>query len=102
MAEQNPFLPPHLPPGGTPYGKVDRQKVIQWLISKFGTIPTCPMCHTNIWGIGDDVVIMPMLAQPVGVAPFITYPFVAMACSNCGYSLFFNAVVLGFVPPAQR
>ena len=97
MAEQNPPLPPSVPP----YGKIDRQKVLQWLISKFGNVPTCPMCHTNSWGMSDDMVITPAIAQPVGVAPTITYPFVAMACNNCGYSMFFSAVILGFVPRAE-
>ena len=60
----------------------------------------CPVCSSTEWLIADHLVQAATLGANNSVQlGGIGYPF-SMAISPCGHTLFFNAVVLGFLPPA--
>lgn len=68
------------------------------LKEKVGEFPACPVCRGMAWTIPSSFVLAPALApaenEPVGV------PLVAIACSKCGHTLFFNARILGMLDAA--
>jgi hypothetical protein len=67
------------------------------------TNPRCSVCGADAWQIGNtmDATLrdqIPHPDRPPGY--FEVYSFVPVFCGNCGYSLLFNAVVLGIVAPS--
>jgi predicted nucleic-acid-binding Zn-ribbon protein len=55
----------------------------------------CPICDQQTWQVGTHIILPPTIASGGGVtleAP--TYPYLPVACMTCGYTLFFNAVVM--------
>jgi len=63
----------------------------------------CPICRSNDWSLSDKVFELREYAGGsliIGSTPI--FPVVALACTNCGYSHFFNAIVLGIVPQSDK
>lgn len=65
------------------------------LKEKVGEFPACPVCRGVAWTIPSSFVVAPVLAPAEGEAEGV--PLVAIACSKCGHTLFFNARVLGML-----
>jgi len=79
--------------------KVDYVKVADWIRENWKASMKCPVCETNDWRIGEDVVeIRPFIGHSVETVGNV-YPFVQLFCSKCGYVIFFNAVISGIVDP---
>jgi predicted RNA-binding Zn-ribbon protein involved in translation (DUF1610 family) len=87
--------------------KFDSQKIIQYLNTKWAVKP-CPMCGIIKWNVSDklfelreyhggDLVIG-------GQASII--PLIPIICSNCGNTIFINAIVAGVeipgIPPPAK
>jgi predicted nucleic-acid-binding Zn-ribbon protein len=53
----------------------------------------CPICGVKEWLMG-EFTRLPMQTQSDDEAGR-SYPLVPVACGNCGYTVLFNAVVLG-------
>jgi predicted nucleic-acid-binding Zn-ribbon protein len=74
--------------------EVNYQKAIDW-IRKNWTKPTeCPICGSDNWGIGPQIVEVRGLNPDSPV-----YPKFFVFCQKCGYTIFFNAVIAGLVAP---
>jgi hypothetical protein len=55
---------------------------------------TCPICKTDEWHFGPDLVHLSHLTAINEESP-TAYPSVVVICDNCGYTLLFNARRLG-------
>ena len=78
------------------FDKTKQAKAVKWLNAKWVN-KTCSCCGNNIWTVLDDLV-MPMNFTGGGlVLGGATYPQVMANCANCGYTKFFNAVMMGIV-----
>ena len=85
-------------------GKVTQQKVEEWLRPRAREWPPiCPICGVQNWNIGPDVVFPPLWNVPSDFEekPY-SYPVIIMSCGYCGYVLYFNAVLMGLVPPVRK
>ncbi len=64
-----------------------------------GKIPTCSMCQKPDaeWGIAEHLVAPIVIAN--GGFQFVgpVYPYLALSCTVCGNTHFFNAMKLGIV-----
>lgn len=76
----------------------EKSRVLSALNEIWRGSKACPVSGDNDWVLGDHIVHPPTwhgAAMQLGGA---TYPHVLLTCRRCGYSLFFNALVLGVVP----
>jgi hypothetical protein len=78
----------------------DKQRIIHWLNDKCGTM-RCTCCGMPNWEV------VPIAALPIGVNIHTLrffysqgIPYVSIACTNCGNTLFFNTGIIGFRPDA--
>ena len=73
-----------------------RQKALNHVQKHWGNKP-CPCCGSNSWGVEDELgVVLKVEGQDINATS--GYPFVIGRCSNCQYSIFFNAVGVGVYP----
>jgi len=86
---------------------VDKTKVAQWLDAHWQsptrTAKACLVCGQTKWAIADAFTWMAMVGS--GGSLQIGgdyYPFVPLACTICGNTLFFNARVMGLLPLKKR
>jgi hypothetical protein len=64
-----------------------------------GSPKNCPICGSNKWFLADHVVEAPIVTQ--GVRGFgSAYPSVQLISETCGYTVSFNAVILGVMRTA--
>jgi hypothetical protein len=69
-----------------------RGRLAQWVDEHWRGV-TCPVCSTNGWDIGGDILeIFPLGAEGV-------YPFIPITCKTCGNTLLINTVIAGVYPP---
>ena len=77
--------------------KIDKKQAQEWLSEKWTAPTVCPISGDNNWAIADDFV-QPMRYTGGGLTiggP--GYPVVMVICATCGYTLLFNAVVMGLL-----
>src|SRR4051812_6812671 len=74
-----------------------RDGTIKWLEAHWTNSRECPICSTAMWNIA-NVAEMPEFLPDTPPTGQI-YPLVPIMCSNCGYTIFFNAVHMGLLPP---
>ena len=75
----------------------ENQKAQQWISEKTNG-PQCPMCTEDAWTIGDIVGVI----RPSSLSHGRAYTHVVCICLNCGYTLLFNAVIMGLREPAPE
>jgi predicted nucleic-acid-binding Zn-ribbon protein len=61
----------------------------------------CVACGKNNFELGAHVVAPIRLSGTQVQFGGATYPSVPLICRNCGYTYFFNAVVMGIYEPAK-
>jgi hypothetical protein len=78
----------------------DEKVVVQTKINDLwrGSAKNCPICGSNKWIIGDHVVEAPIITEGVRGFGAGAYPSVMLISEVCGYTIFFNAVILGVIP----
>lgn len=87
-----------------PQGRAPQDKVEAWLRPRAKDWPPiCSVCGLQTWNVLPDIIYAPIWSLPPNYsqAPY-TYPAVVLSCGYCGHMLFFNAVLMGLVPPAGR
>ncbi len=62
-----------------------------------GSAKNCPICGSNQWLIGEHVVESPIITEGVRGFGAGAYPSVMLISQPCGYTLYFNAVILGVI-----
>jgi len=64
-----------------------------------GGAKNCPICGSNKWFLSDHIVEAPIVSQ--GVRGFgSAYPSILLISEPCGYTIQFNAVILGVMKQA--
>jgi hypothetical protein len=79
-------------------------KAIIWLEQKWTEARRCPYCGNPHWEVGTPVEITlgnPMFGTPIQSPMSPMFP---VMCTNCGNTVFINAILAGVVPapPPQR
>lgn len=75
----------------------ERKKVVQvWINEKWKGKKLCPICQDNNWFIGDHFVMPVTLTENIVTLGGPSYPQVMINCLNCGHTLLFNSVIMGF------
>ena len=83
--------------------EIAREKVVEWLNTQWKGNKVCPICKNNAWTVSE---------KPAEVREFhggslvvggsgSVYPLFLVTCNKCGYTVLFNAIVAGFVPPRE-
>ena len=78
-----------------PLDATAQQKINTWFATH-GGYPKCLVCKGKRWAVG-DLTGLPNVRDGKVSLGGDTFLILPLACSNCGYCLFFNAVVLGLV-----
>jgi len=74
-----------------------------WLAERWTGTKECPICATNNWTLGSHLVSPTIYRSGGGlVIGGLAYPLAMIICSNCGYTNFFNAVLIGLVPGEEE
>jgi len=70
-----------------------QQKAMNHIQKHWGNKP-CPCCGSTNWGLKDKLAMMPHVKdQSINLNS--GYAYITATCSNCSYSIFFNAVDTG-------
>ncbi len=80
----------------------DKIKVTQWLTEKWKQNALCPITNDFNWIIGDHTVTPVNFGDKGTVLGGKTYPQVMVICKTCGYTVFFNSVIVGLFPPKDK
>lgn len=67
------------------------QEAINWLRGKWGESSPCPYCGNLLWEIGTPLNIAQVEGKPLS-------PHFPAMCSNCGHTVFINAIRAGLAP----
>lgn len=77
-----------------------------WLLKRLDEIwrqKTCPACKHNEWSVSDTVYeVREFHGGMTVIGPGSVVPVIVVTCEYCGYTRFFNAIILGIVEPAKE
>lgn len=75
----------------------DQNKFIEHLSKEWGNNP-CPMCKKDKgWGVADKVFELTEFSMEKTSFQGTVLPVVPVACNNCGYTVFVNAIHTGAI-----
>lgn len=78
-----------------------REITLKLLQEKWPKNPVCPSCTDQKWTISDTLCeIREFHGGGFKVAGQIV-PVIVVTCSNCGYTMLFNALALGLLKPEE-
>ena len=81
--------------------QADKDKFIAWM-NKKAKAHHCPVCATNAWTIGDDLInALPYTGGSLVIGG-PTYPLAFLVCNNCAYTRHFMAVPIGLISPSEN
>jgi hypothetical protein len=72
-----------------------KQYVLDWTKKHWKSSGACPICGSTNWNIGDHLVLPITLGKDSSLmlgGP--GYPHVLLISNPCGYTIFFNAVIM--------
>ncbi|MBI1924437.1 hypothetical protein HYR99_09315 [Candidatus Poribacteria bacterium] len=81
--------------------KKQEDKIIQSLMATWEQ-QKCPICHLQKWVISDTVYELREFAGGKWLTGAAVAPVVIAICTNCGNTLFFNAIHLGIIEPTEK
>jgi hypothetical protein len=75
----------------------DHEKIREWWLTRerWKAPVVCSVCQTTNWRVAEYVLVLQRHGDDADVLGTPSYPMVALGCSNCGHSIFFNAVMMG-------
>jgi len=77
----------------------EKTRAAEWINQHWHGTKQCPICHQTVWNIADHVVQPITVGQGGGLMlGGIGYPQIQVV-SVCGYTMYFNAVMMGLFPP---
>jgi hypothetical protein len=80
-----------------------RERAMEWVNKKWNTPKACPVCKNNNWGISESLTLLPRIIRAGEDVPGnLVYPHFLVTCINCGYIIFFNAIMAGFSQAASE
>ena len=69
----------------------------EWLTEHSWELPQCPVSKTSNWQLAPNLVEFRQYhGGSMVVIGTKVYPAAMVICTDCGYTMFFNAVVAGF------
>lgn len=81
----------------------EKTKIQQWFSTEGRKLPACPFCGKPNWIAGDHLVTPIIFSGGsnlmIGGA---SYPQVMLISEGCGYTQYFNAVVIGIAAVAPK
>jgi hypothetical protein len=93
------------PPTGDPLLRQARAMAsdlaVDWVIEKWrgDPVPRCPYCRVQDWWVGGPIQLSttdgPRASHP-------SPPMFPVTCSNCGHTVFVNAVIAGIADPPEK
>lgn len=82
---------------------VDPRGLVRWIEKHWKGEGRCPVCAENDrWQPGDHVVELRRHRSGAPAPGPPVQKLVSVTCTNCGNTLFFDAVVLGLVSPEEE
>ncbi|MDO9034884.1 MAG: hypothetical protein Q7U51_06750 [Methanoregula sp.] len=76
------------------------RKKLEWLNSKWTQPRICPICNSTSWSVDQYSAAVPLWqASTLTLSPI--YPLTSIHCNVCGYTMFFNDVIMGLSEPAN-
>ncbi len=80
-------------------GRGDIEKALRWIEDNWVGQKACAICGNTGWFMGDAVGEMRQITPKSRWIPTSgsTYPLIVLSCETCGYTLLFNAIVLGLM-----
>lgn len=90
-----------MPDGEGRLSPAEINHVLSWLqtMTPAQGFPVCPISNHQDWYVVETV--LQAIVYPIGprrMLPELTYPFVMVVCKGCGYTLQFNATLMGLYP----
>ena len=80
----------------------EERTVVQWLKDSGWTDANiCPISLHAEWSISEHIVFPITYAGGAIRLGGEVVPFVMVRCEDCGYTRFFNAVMMGLLPPSK-
>jgi predicted nucleic-acid-binding Zn-ribbon protein len=79
-----------------------REGGMEWLNKNWDTPKTCPICKHNNWSVSKSLSLLPRRVIDAMESPNLVFPVFLVTCGTCGYTMFFNALVAGFMPPSSE
>ncbi|MDE2781264.1 MAG: hypothetical protein OXI91_16540 [Chloroflexota bacterium] len=75
------------------------EKALRWIEENWVGQKECAICGNSGWFMGEVVGEMKQMNSKSKWIPNTgpSYPMIVLSCENCGYTLLFNAIVLGVV-----
>jgi hypothetical protein len=77
----------------------EKAKISKWLQEKWPGEAKCPISGHDEWILADRLVSPLTRRKNAVTIGGPTYPLVMIICEGCGYTLFFNAVLIGIEAP---
>jgi hypothetical protein len=77
---------------------VSTNRLIDHLRKAWGEFRKCPMCEHNLWDVSGTIFELREYHEGnivIGTGPVL--PIIPVTCTNCGNTVFLNAVATGFV-----
>ena len=80
-------------------GRGALEKALAWIEDNWVGKKECAICGNSGWLMGEVVGEMRHLNNSSRWMPNFgsSYPMIVLSCENCGYTLLFNAIVLGLM-----
>ena len=75
--------------------KEEIAKIDAWLHKWWHQPQVCQVCGFNQWTVGTLVARLPVQNPEGGMELGKAYPEIRVVCRRCGYTVFFNAIVMG-------
>ena len=91
-----------MPPDEKVLSREEKDRILKWLESKWTSAKQCPICGTNKWHIGDHLSTILTTHKGNIFIGGPTIPVIIVVCMTCGYTLLFNAVVVGIPSVAKE
>ena len=82
--------------------KVDVKKVNAWLDEHWKGKRACPVCDNNQWGLGGEIAEIRTFHGGAVLGAGGVYPLISVNCETCGYTMLFNALVVGLLEGQQE
>ena len=83
--------------------KINSDKYLQELETRWSKNRICPICGNNSWQINDTVFELPEFqGGDIVIGSGKLFPVVPIMCPNCGYTFFLNAIISGAIKPQDK
>lgn len=77
-------------------------KLVSWVEEKWLGEKECPICKVASWGISNTLFELKSYGAGVITVGGPLVPLAVVTCSNCGYSITFNALRIGILPDEPK